>query len=220
MTNIIKKNKTINIVLSSEYEKEKFKENGIKSINFIPNKHYDILKDNNSLYNSFRLGNEFGFGKVTKVESDGQVLYKDKNKETQESFGYLEILKTYNKPFMSDYKRIEDLIYNLENNKDLFPEIFSRKDEITIEQYRITYIDILNKYLNIIDSDMTSYEKQSFIFSQKTDIDDVFFKQDSFSSITRDIESFLTYNEELNETLLSKFENVIEDLDNNLDLEI
>lgn len=224
---LITNNNGTEVVLSSEYEIERFNNFGIENMNFL-NKHspYDIFKDSESVYVASRLNSNFIFSKVIKIKIDNEIIYENNNLDPIK-FGYKQVLDTYNAKFIKDINEIDYLIDKLENNKEEFKETFNphflnndKNNELIIELYRLNYINVLNNYKKFIDSDkeLTSVQirnKIDYINCLK-DETNINFKQNGFNTLINNFKSFVFDSTKTNQ--LSRFKEIVDNLDNSFDL--
>ena len=136
-------------------------------MNFLDkNSPYDIFKNSESSYISSRINSDFIFSKIIKIKIDDEIVYENNNND-QVKFGYKEVLDTYNAEYIKDINEIDNLINNLETYKDEFKKTFNpnflnndKNSESIVELHRLNYINVLNDYKKIIDSEKESTPAQ------------------------------------------------------------
>ncbi len=142
-------------------------------------------------------------------------------------FGYKEVLDTYNAEYIKDINEIDNLINNLETYKDEFKKTFNpnflnndKNSESIVELHRLNYINVLNDYKKIIDSEKESTPAQirnriDYITCLKNE-SNINFKQNGFPSLINNFKSFVFNSNDTNQ--LCRFKEIIDNLNNSFDI--
>lgn len=196
-------------------------------MNFLDkNSPYDIFKNSESSYISSRINSDFIFSKIIKIKIDDEIVYENNNND-QVKFGYKEVLDTYNAEYIKDINEIDNLINNLETYKDEFKKTFNpnflnndKNSESIVELHRLNYINVLNDYKKIIDSEKESTPAQirnriDYITCLKNE-SNINFKQNGFPSLINNFKSFVFNSNDTNQ--LCRFKEIIDNLNNSFDI--
>ena len=196
-------------------------------MNFLDkNSPYDIFKNSESSYISSRINSDFIFSKIIKIKIDDEIVYENNNND-QVKFGYKEVLDTYNAEYIKDINEIDKLINNLETYKDEFKKTFNpnflnndKNSESIVELHRLNYINVLNDYKKIIDSEKESTPAQirnriDYITCLKNE-SNINFKQNGFPSLINNFKSFVFNSTDTNQ--LCRFKEIIDNLNNSFDI--
>ncbi len=226
MTKITKPNGS-ELLLNYKSEIERFNNGGIENMNFLDkNSPYDIFKNSESSYISSRINSDFIFSKIIKIKIDDEIVYENNNND-QVKFGYKEVLDTYNAEYIKDINEIDNLINNLETYKDEFKKTFNpnflnndKNSESIVELHRLNYINVLNDYKKIIDSEKESTPAQirnriDYITCLKNE-SNINFKQNGFPSLINNFKSFVFNSNDTNQ--LCRFKEIIDNLNNSFDI--
>ncbi len=226
MTIITKPNGS-ELLLNYKSEIERFNNGGIENMSFLnKNSPYDIFKNSESSYISSRINSDFIFSKIIKIKIDDEIVYENNNND-QVKFGYKEVLDTYNAEYIKDINEIDNLINNLETYKDEFKKTFNpnflnndKNSESIVELHRLNYINVLNDYKKIIDSEKESTPAQirnriDYITCLKNE-SNINFKQNGFPSLINNFKSFVFNSNDTNQ--LCRFKEVIDNLNNSFDI--
>lgn len=226
MTKITKPNGS-ELLLNYKSEIERFNNGGIENMNFLDkNSPYDIFKNSESSYISSRINSDFIFSKIIKIKIDDEIVYENNNND-QVKFGYKEVLDTYNAEYIKDINEIDNLINNLETYKDEFKKTFNpnflnndKNSESIVELHRLNYINVLNDYKKIIDSEKESTPAQirnriDYITCLKNE-SNINFKQNGFPNLINNFKSFVFNSNDTNQ--LCRFKEIIDNLNNSFDI--
>ncbi len=226
MTIITKPNGS-ELLLNYKSEIERFNNGGIENMSFLDkNSPYDIFKSSESSYISSRINSDFIFSKIIKIKIDDEIVYENNNND-QVKFGYKEVLDTYNAEYIKDINEIDNLINNLETYKDEFKKTFNpnflnndKNSESIVELHRLNYINVLNDYKKIIDSEKESTPAQirnriDYITCLKNE-SNINFKQNGFPSLINNFKSFVFNSNDTNQ--LCRFKEIIDNLNNSFDI--
>ncbi len=234
MYKIINENGTISLYflekLDSKDYIEALKNKEFDKVHFcFENKIYNLLKDTNSFYDSYRDKNDFFVGKIVEIFVNDECVYTNENNDPN-LFPYGVLMDSYNVKYNKDVDYIDQLIYNLKEYKDEFKNLFnpnflkldSEKVDLKVNFYRLNYIHMLEEYKKIISNENLKsrevYNKIFLIESCTKDSDDFDLTNFSLPSIKINVEKFMSNQDDF--SILRRFETIMNDKINHMDFNI